>query len=288
MSQVELSISTNVANGTAHKLMAKSRRGSGLNVSNLAAYSQLAANEGLKLNIVAVGSRNNVQSDYVVASPASQSLTAATIDQGVTRFGVPDWNARLSGVMVGMLVAFAVGSQASNSLLSDDGSNSTQGISVTQGMPITQAMPIIDAGSQAVSAATSAPLQSAALIENVTATGQEVEQPNATQSPDENLLAEAQALIAQQAALEEQLDMLDYVNVALNKELLQMELAVLALEAEAQKNVEVRTVYNFVNAPVASDDAALANGIQLAQVTEVRDQAYYDQLERDAYLNDYE
>ena len=271
MSQVKLSTSTDVANTTAHKLIAKSRRGSGLNVANLAAYSQLASNEGLKLNRVAVNSRHNMHSDRTDTAQVSQTLTAAAINQVVTRFAAPTWNARLSGVMVGMLVVFAVGAQASSSLLSDEEAH------LLQGMPMTQVMPI----------ATSAPLQTIAPIENVAAQSQEVEQPEAIQNSDEDSLAEAQAMIAQQSAMKEQLDMLDYVNLALNKELLQMELAILALETEAEKNVEVRTVYNAVNVPVGNSDTTSVDGLQLAQVSEDYNDAYYDQFETDAYANDF-
>ena len=274
MSQVTLSTSADVANYTAaHKLMAKSRRGSGLNVANLAAYSQLAANEGLKLNRVAVKSRGYMQSDLASTAPVLQTRPVATFSKGVA---LPAWNARLSGVMVGMLVAMAVGSQASSSISSDEEILLPQGI------------PTAEAAFQAVSTATSAQLETVALIENVATQSQEIEQPEAKQRPDDDLLLEMQAMIAQQSAMEEQLDMLDYVNLALNKELLQMELTKLALEEEAQKNVEVRTVYNFINVPVATGYAAPIDGLQLAQVSEEYDDAYYDQFEADAYANDYE
>jgi len=213
--------------------------------------------------------------------PVLQTRLAAAINEGVTRFTTPTWNARLSGVMVGMLVVFAVGAQASSSLMSDEEAD------LPQGMPMTQVMPLANVDSRAVSTATSAQIDTVASIENIAAQSQHIEQPEATQNPDEDLLAEAQAMIAQQSAMEEQLDMLDYVNLALNKELLQMELAMLALETEAQKNVEVRTVYNFVNVPVGNGNAASIDALQLAQVSEDYDQAYYDQFETDAYANDY-
>ena len=273
MSQVELSTFTGVANHTAaHKLMAKSRRGSGHNVANLAAYSQLAANEGLKLNRVAVKSRRYVHTNRTNAAPISQTKPAEPINHSVA---VPARNARLSGVMVGMLVAMALGSQTGSSLWSGEEAQLPQGT------------PINEADVLAMSATTSTQLETVALIENVAAQGQDIEQREAVQSPNDDLLAEMEAMVAQHSAMKEQIDMLDYVNLALNQELLQMELAILALKAEAQENVGVRTVYNVVNVPVGSGHASTINGSQLAQVSEAYDQAYYDEFANDAFATDY-
>ena len=51
-------------------------------------------------------------------------------------------------------------------------------------------------------------------------------------------------------SLQQTIDDLDSETVALNNELLQLELKVIALEADAKPRIEKRTVYNFVNVPI--------------------------------------
>ena len=49
-------------------------------------------------------------------------------------------------------------------------------------------------------------------------------------------------------------DSLEIETIELNQELLKLDLAVAALTSEAEAAVEYRTVYNFVNVPIGTDD----------------------------------
>ena len=77
-----------------------------------------------------------------------------------------------------------------------------------------------------------------------------IEELTATRRLADEYLEEIDWLHTQNYSLNQTIDDLNSETTALNYELLQLELKVITLEAEAKPQIEKRTVYNFVNVPI--------------------------------------
>ena len=77
-----------------------------------------------------------------------------------------------------------------------------------------------------------------------------IEELTETRRLADEYLEEIDWLHTQNYSLNQTIDDLDSETTALNYELLQLELKVITLEADAKPKIEKRTVYNFVNVPI--------------------------------------
>lgn len=121
----------------------------------------------------------------------------------------------------------------------------------------------------------------------------------ATRQLANDYLDEINWLQSHSSQLQQKVDDLDDETLALNQELLQLELTVATLEADAKPQVQVQTVYNFVDVPIGHsveevyyDPAATENYNDLAgpEPASLQPEGYEDpdSLYADDYYRDYD
>jgi hypothetical protein len=88
-----------------------------------------------------------------------------------------------------------------------------------------------------------------------------IEELESTHQQAEEYLGKIEWLDTQNASLRKEIESLTSENLALNRELLDLDLAFTTLESKSLPKVETRTVYNFVNVPIGSDPEAPNNAL---------------------------
>jgi len=101
-------------------------------------------------------------------------------------------------------------------------------------------------------------------------------EPDMTTDQSARYLGEIEQLRALNTSLQGQIDELHIETTGLNAELLQLELALMEKQAEAQPLVETRTVYNFVNVS-AGDDFASAPAADSYVQDDFDEELYYSE-----------
>ena len=246
MGQAAQTVVTDVADyAIARKRNGKPLRGTGLYTGNIIVFSQLKELERSKVRVAGARARQAALKISDDVAPALNVQISAS--QAPTyRFSSA---ARLisshTSIAAAILVVLATGAEVSSVWSSNEMNESVQSIADNEPLvikPLGNELSENEPISESVALKPPTP--------DTTTTDPAVDELNASRKLAKEYKEKVEQVLALNTSLQEQIDALDKETIDLNKELLQLEWEVTALEAKPQKTAGARTVYNIVNIPV--------------------------------------
>ena len=250
MGQAAQTVVTDVADyAIARKRNGKPLRGTGLYTGNIIVFSQLKELERSKVRVAGARARQAALKINCDVAPAlNVQISASEAPTGKFSSAARVISSHTS-IAAAILVVLATGAEVSSGWSFNEVNEPVQSIADNEPLVI---KPLVNESTEneqfSESVALKLPTPDTTTTEP--ATDPAVEELNASRKLAKEYKDKVEQVLALNTSLQGQIDALDKETIDLNKELLQLEWEVTALEAKPQKTAGARTVYNIVNIPV--------------------------------------